>query len=145
MDWSRVDSSGGLDACWPWTGTNVRGYGRFMVEGKWVLAHRLVASLAGLLSPEEVRRDRPGPPDRSVLHACDTPPCCNPLHLSVGSHAENMAQMAARGRVVTHPRLLTDVQCGEIRSRASAGESERRIAARYGVSRATIRQVKRGG
>lgn len=33
-----------------------------------------------------------------VMHSCDNPPCFNPEHLTVGTHAENMAAMAERER-----------------------------------------------
>jgi hypothetical protein len=33
-----------------------------------------------------------------ILHKCDNPPCCNPDHLRLGTHDENMAEMLARGR-----------------------------------------------
>ena len=34
----------------------------------------------------------------SVLHACDNPPCINPHHIRVGTHRENRADCAAKGR-----------------------------------------------
>ena len=34
-----------------------------------------------------------------VRHACDNPPCCNPLHLLGGTHADNVADKVRRGRV----------------------------------------------
>lgn len=54
------------------------------------LAHRIAWELV----------NGPVPQGMCVRHTCDTPPCCNPEHLILGSQAENMKDKIGRGR---HP------------------------------------------
>jgi hypothetical protein len=46
--WSRVDRSGGPDACWPWVGNSryTSGYGRVWFCGKDARSHRVAYTLA---------------------------------------------------------------------------------------------------
>lgn len=89
--WGRVDRSAGPDACWPWTGSTSNGYGVIKFDGVQHYAHRKVAELSGLVLG-----------DLSVLHRCDNPLCCNPAHLFLGTHDDNMRDMVAKGRHWRH-------------------------------------------
>jgi hypothetical protein len=78
------------DSCWLWTGSkNITGYGKFYCKGKDFLAHRFSFSVAhGItLLPEQI-----------LLHSCDNPACVRPSHLTVGTHADNVADSLAKGR-----------------------------------------------
>lgn len=87
--WPRLDQSGGPEACWPWTGSRTRtGYGKCSVDGRHVAAHRLAWQLT----------NGPIPDGLHVLHRCDNPPCCNPGHLFLGTHTDNVRDMLAKGR-----------------------------------------------
>lgn len=76
--------------CLEWTGgTHKQGYGILGARGKNSLTHRLAWEVSNgrqLLSGE------------CVCHRCDNPPCVNPEHLFLGSHADNMRDMFAKGR-----------------------------------------------
>lgn len=139
--WRFVDRSAGPDACWPWTGHLVAGYGAFSVKSRHVRAHRwLLARTLG----RELR------PDEQANHRCDNPPCVNPAHLYVGSASDNTADMMARGRGVFRGgqdhgmAKLTWEQVAEIRSIARSGLSQRAIAARFGIGQASIGRILTG-
>ena len=89
--WARIDRSGGDGSCWEWQGPLRDGYGntvRFGMNG----AHRVAWFLTH------------GDPGKlHVLHDCDNPRCCNPAHLHLGTHQDNMRDMVARGRHPDHP------------------------------------------
>lgn len=136
--WEKVDRRG-PDDCWLWTkATNEHGYGVMRPAGKrsgpTVKAHRVSLMLAGV-----------GIDGLVIRHSCDNPPCVNPAHLSVGTKAENSADMVARGRSARGSRSgaskLAERQVVEIRARCGAGELHRVVAADYGVSRITITNV----
>lgn len=70
---------------------NRGGYKTFMWGGRHELAHRF----AYKLWKGEI------PTGLNVLHSCDTPPCCNPDHLRVGTDMDNMQDRLARGKYHT--------------------------------------------
>lgn len=140
--WSKVDKRG-PDDCWLRTAAvNEHGYGVMRPEGKrtgpTVKAHRVSLMLAGV-----------NPDGYVVRHACDNPPCVNPAHLSVGSKADNSADMVARDRHARGSRSgtskLTEDQVAEIRARVARGELQRVLAAEFGVSRPQISYIVNKG
>ncbi|WP_051531721.1 HNH endonuclease [Sphingomonas sp. URHD0057] len=87
--WAKVER-GGEDECWPFIGSRTVGYGYFYWGSSFgVRAHRVAYSLTHNI---ELRRDD------VILHRCDNPPCCNPAHLTLGTHADNVADKVAKGR-----------------------------------------------
>ena len=89
----HVDTSGGPDACHPWTrALNADGYGVFaLVDGRTVLAHRFAWELENDPVPEGAHVDHvchngtgcPGGP------TCPHRRCCNGRHLEPTTPADN--------------------------------------------------------
>lgn len=85
--WAKVQK-GGTDECWLWTGTRGHGYGRIRTVGKrFARAHRIAYALT---------HGDPGP--LLVCHKCDTPLCCNPAHLFLGTNLDNSLDRNAKHR-----------------------------------------------
>ncbi len=87
--------------CWNWTAYRTTktekhqgGYGRFSFQGRLYMAHR-VAVILGHMSVDVPPRPLNG---EVVIHCCDNPSCCNPLHLVDGSASENTKDMHNKGR-----------------------------------------------
>lgn len=77
-----------LDECWPWKKSNSGGYGCAYVLGFPIKAHRAAFWFAFGFDAGEW----------CVCHRCDTPICCNPGHLFLGSHLDNMRDCRQKGR-----------------------------------------------
>lgn len=88
-------------------------------------------------------------PGMEICHRCDNPPCCNPDHLFLGTHADNMRDMAAKKRQATNGRrgegialaVLTDSDVASMRRDRAAGMIYRELAVRYGCSLATAQKA----
>lgn len=135
--WTKVDRSPGHGPrgdCWRWTGAvNDDGYGSVGVDRHVVGAHRVAYQLGVGVIPEGAQ----------VLHRCDNPACVRPDHLFLGTHADNMCDMAAKDRSTHGERSarhkLTEA---EVRAIRADPRPQVRIAAELGVAPAYISQIK---
>ena len=92
--WSKVDKTGGPDACWPWTACKFHdGYGCFIIRKKLHRAHRLSFHIANGEIP-----NGEGYHGMCVCHRCDVRGCVNPAHLFLGTHQANITDKMEKGR-----------------------------------------------
>ena len=124
--------------CWEWTAAlTADGYGRIRSGGRPAKAHRVAWELYRGSVPEGM----------FVCHRCDNPSCVNPDHLFLGTPADNMRDMIAKGRAhhgERHPsHKLTDEQVEQIRSLAGT-MSQRAIARMFGVKQPAICRILSG-
>jgi hypothetical protein len=148
--WPKVDMRGD-DECWPWLGyRDRRGYGKIRPkQSNSTKAHRVAWMLRYGSIPDGL----------CVLHHCDNPPCCNPHHLFLGTHLDNVADRHAKGRTAsgegagmsavpselrprgeTHGRaVLTEAQVLAIRATyATGGTSVRALAREFNCSKSMV-------
>ena len=79
-------------SCWLWQrACNTSGYGVAIHHNKHWLAHRLACVLYRVTNYQHIQSN-------VVLHRCDTPQCCNPQHLQIGTQRENMVDAKHKGR-----------------------------------------------
>lgn len=117
--------------CWTWLRSVLPrwGYGMAWRNGKHVLAHRWFY--------EQVKG--PIPAGYQLDHLCRNRRCVNPAHLEVVTRRENMRRGANT--------KLTDEQVAEIRAHIAENGpryGRRALAAKYGVSEATIKDISMG-
>lgn len=128
--------------CWLWTGGKAgAGYGTFRISRpvrRYAYAHRL--ALERKIGRELIQGEY-------AMHSCDTPACVNPTHLSVGDQFRNMGDAASKGRIARGTSVggsrLTEQEVKEIRALLAVTDGVS-IARRYGVSNATIYNIKSG-
>lgn len=143
--------------CWLWgSELSHAGYGRFNFRRTPVLASRVAHTLYC----------SPIPAGMWVCHKCDTPACVNPDHLFLGTSADNVRDMVAKGRHWQKTRpdafraMVKTVRArekarGHINSNAKLTPEQARsirqssnttaaLMAQYGLSRSAICNVRNG-
>lgn len=132
----------GDNECWEWMQFRDKRtrYGIVGDGQKTKKAHRVAWELAN---------GRSVPEGMNVLHRCDNPPCCNPAHLFLGTQADNVRDMAQKGRCVVpgisgqrhYAAKISDKDADYIRASTERGVD---LAARFGLSPSTVCQIRKG-
>jgi hypothetical protein len=132
--WSKV-AKGNCTDCWLWTACCTDdGYGHFSINYSTYKASRVAYALTW------------GDPGESqVLHKCDIPPCCNPRHLTIGTHEDNMRHKIRRGRQPCGSQVGTaKLTEQEVRAILISKDTNTALAAEYNVDASTISDIKTG-
>ncbi len=117
--WSLVNKNGTISRdgtpCWEWLAGTSSGYGTFRLDSKQDRTHRISWLIHYGFIPEGLW----------VLHKCDNRRCVKPIHLFLGTRADNVKDAFNKGRLVV-PRpdnsgqnngraVLTQLQVNRIR------------------------------
>jgi HNH endonuclease len=129
----RIRKVPGRNGCWLWLGTkDTSGYGQLSVVGRMTLVHRISFELfRGKI-----------PPNKQVLHKCDTPACIRPKHLFLGNDVINSRDRVAKGRQARGEgnarSKLTNEDVVNIRKQREEGYTLEELSKEFGVCTAQI-------
>ena len=138
--WKKVNKDGPIKShcqhlgpCWILMASKRnKGYGAFCYIRDGVIVHGRSHRYIWEMSYGPI------PVGLCVLHACDTPACVNPLHLWLGTKADNNADMIRKGRnvkgntyseghykrgITHHNTRLTEEQVREMRGKYADGRT----------------------
>jgi hypothetical protein len=140
--WDRVSAHTvvGDNGCHIFTGTKDDcGYGRIGRDGRYVRVHREVW----------VKHNGQIPAGMCVCHKCDTPACVNIDHLFLGTHGDNMADRARKGRYNNkgskNPSAkLTEIEVACIKKLLREGATQSSLGREFGVSASHIGLIASG-
>lgn len=136
--WEKVHIPEDPNACWEWTGAlRDDGYGVFKSGRATKRAH--VFSF-------ERHYKRQVSEGLFVCHKCDNRRCVNPAHLFQGTHQDNMADMASKGRAAKTGKVyLLPSEKNRMREMyKQGGLSHPDLAHVFHVSIVTVRRTLKG-
>jgi len=134
--WEKVEIKS-KKCCWEWNANKDGcGYGRFAFRKKLLSAHRF----AYILTHGEILNNK------HVLHKCDNPCCCNPDHLFLGTHQDNMKDRNSKRRSKggslkgeNNPRSrFTKKDIIAMRTMAVNGSKQKKIAKQFNTTQPVI-------
>ena len=125
-----------LGSCWEWQGGKyTTGYGQLKEEEwgerythRWSYIHH---------------HKQPIPNNMLVRHKCDNRPCVNPVHLELGTKADNVKDMTER-HYKPHNRKFVKEQIEEIKKLRGGGSLYKDIAEKFNCNRRTIERICTG-
>jgi hypothetical protein len=126
------------EGCWEWTGGTNMGYGQISVGNRPQRVHRIAYEHHFGLIPKGML----------VCHRCDNRLCVNPAHLWLGTIADNVRDMWAKGREnltnqVRGERVNTaKLTAADVVAIRADPRSSLRVAPDYGVSPSMVRQIR---
>lgn len=138
--WEKVqkldEANGG---CWIWTAAHDKnGYGLFSPS-------KTIGQMRATHYSWQLYIGRAVPNCLMICHYCDHPACVNPHHLWLGTNADNMQDMAKKGRASQgedHPKNKLTVEDVIFIRNSPLGLSE--LGRQLGVSPNTILCIRRG-
>lgn len=141
--WAKVNI-GGPEDCWDWMGTKSKrsNQGYLMRNGKFYISSRMAWELTNGPIPKGE-----GYHGICVCHKCDNPKCCNPNHLFLGTHLDNMKDKVKKNRQShvggRQPFKLTQNDLRGILALKGIF-TQRKVASFFSVSHVTIHKIWQG-
>lgn len=120
-----------LTGCMEWLGLVVDGYGSMRCDHKMKKVHRIVYEATYGAIPDGMH----------VLHACDNRQCCEPVHLFLGTNAENILDKVKKDR--SGKKLCTE-DARNIKIMLREGSSAGELSKIYGVHQSIISRIRTG-
>jgi hypothetical protein len=115
------------NGCWIWVGSGCNGYGHIWISGRCRRAHQVSWEI----------HHGPIPDGLYVCHRCDVKLCVNPDHLFLGTHQDNMNDMAQKTRSTKGRHRFDTARAIDLQAQ---GLSNGEIGSVLGVHRDTVRR-----